>query len=163
MKRKRMMKSAMAVSVAVAMTLSTASAAMAGDLSANGKYYSDFDTYAELLEHVGEVNKQTAEEGQVLLKNDGTLPLSGSEKVSVFGVSSATTVGGPSGTSAYEANTDFDVSDRGPIYDGLTAAGFDVNPTLADYYAGQEFSNENIGDETTEFSDDAVSSIAEYN
>lgn len=162
-KSKKICKSTVAMSLATMMTLNPSAAAMAGDLSANGKYYSGFDSYADLLEYVGEVNAQTAEEGQVLLKNDGTLPLAGNEKVSVFGVASSKTVAGPTDSSAYKQNTDFDVSERGPIYDGLTEAGFDVNPTLADYYAEKGFSNEDCGDETSEFSDDAATSVDEYN
>ena len=132
-------------------------------ISAGGKFYSDFDSYAELLEHVGEVNTQTAEEGQVLLKNDGSLPLSGGEKVSVFGIASSTTVAGPSNNSAYRTYTDFDVSARGPIYDGLTAAGFDVNPTLADYYAALGFNQNDCGKETLDFTAEAADSVQSYN
>ena len=87
---------------ALIMCLTAVSPASAAVLEAEGKYYSRFGSYAELLEHVGEVNTQTAEEGQVLLKNDGTLPLTGTEKVSVFGIASSTTVAGPTSNSAYK-------------------------------------------------------------
>lgn len=162
-KGRKLYTSAMAVSLAATMAVTPTASVYAGDVSANGKYYSDFDSYAELLEYVGEVNKQTAEEGQVLLKNDGTLPLTGNEKVSVFGVASSTTIAGPTSDSAYKENTDFEVSERGPIYDGLEAAGFSVNPTLADFYSEKGFSNEDCGKETTEFSEDAQASVSEYN
>jgi len=159
--RKKSMKRALAAVLAVNLGLTGAVTAVAGDLAAAGKYYSNFNSYAELLEHVGEINLQTAEEGQVLLKNDGTLPLEGSEKVSVFGIASSTTVAGPTGTSAYQQYTDFEVSDRGPIYDSLTQAGFDVNPDLADYYAALGFDTGSCGQETTDFGD-AADSISSY-
>lgn len=160
---KRLGRTITATALALVMGLSTAAPASAAVLEAEGKYYSKFSSYAELLEHVGEVNTQTAEEGQVLLKNDGTLPLTGKEKVSVFGIASSTTVAGPTSSSAYKKYTDFDVSERGPIYDGLTAAGFDVNPTMADFYAAKGFSTGDCGDETLEFSEEAAASVAEYN
>ncbi len=136
--------------------------ALAAVLSADGKYYSSYKSYAELLEAVGEINTQTAEEGQVLLKNDGTLPLNGRERVSVFGVASSTTVAGPTSNSAFKTHTGFTVSDRGPIYDGLKKAGFKVNPTLADYYADQGFSNSSIGKEPTSFDSSVTNSLGLY-
>lgn len=142
--------------------LSNSLTAFAGELSANGKYYSSYNSYAELLEAVGEVNTQTAEEGQVLLKNDGTLPLTGRERVSVFGVASSTTVAGPTSNSAFKTHTGFTVSDRGPIYDSLKEAGFKVNPTLADYYADKGFSNSDIGKETTDFDSSVKNSLGLY-
>lgn len=160
---RKLLKSTAAIAMAALMGVATIAPAFASDVEANGKYYSRFASYAELLEHVGEVNTQTAEEGQVLLKNDGTLPLLGTEKVSVFGIASSTTVAGPSNSSAYKQYTDFSVSDRGPIYDGLTAAGFDVNPTMADFYAAMGFSTGSCGKETLDFSDEAAASVAEYN
>lgn len=136
--------------------------AFAGVLSANGKYYSSYGSYAELLEAVGETNTKTAEEGQVLLKNDGTLPLNGNESVSVFGVASSKTVAGPNSGDAFFKYTDFTVSDRGPIYDSLKSAGFRVNPTLADYYADLGFSNSDIGNETTDFGNSVTNSVNLY-
>lgn len=142
--------------------LSNSLTAFAAELSANGKYYSSYNSYADLLEAVGEVNTQTAEEGQVLLKNDGTLPLTGRERLSVFGVASSTTVAGPTSNSAFKTHTGFTVSDRGPIYDGLKEAGFKVNPTLADYYADKGFSNSDIGKETTDFDSSVKNSLGLY-
>ena len=152
-----------AAALALIMCLTAVCPASAAVLEAEGKYYSRFGSYAELLKHVGDVNTQTAEEGQVLLKNDGTLPLNGTEKVSVFGIASSTTVAGPTSNSAYKQHTGFTVSERGPIYDGLTAAGFNVNPTMADFYAAKGFSTSNCGKETLEFSEEAAASIADYN
>ena len=155
---------ALAVLLAGAMAFSvcqTSVTAFAGVLSANGKYYSSYGSYEELLLAVGDKNTEAAEEGQVLLKNDGTLPLTGSEKVSVFGIASSTTVAGP-GSNAYWNYADYSVSDRGPIYDSLEGAGFTVNPTLADFYADYGFSTSDCGDETLDFTSKVKNSINLY-
>jgi len=133
----------------------------------NGKYYSSFNSYTELLEEVGEVNLQTAEEGQVLLKNDGTLPLTGKESVSIFGVASAKLINGQGtgndSNSAFRKYTDFEESDKGSMYDSLDQAGFNVNPTLAEYYAEKGFSTSDCGNETSSFSNEIESSLNLYN
>ncbi|MGN1104411.1 MAG: glycoside hydrolase family 3 C-terminal domain-containing protein [Candidatus Coproplasma sp.] len=167
MKRKFGNKAMKLAAICVTSALAFSSAIMplsasAASLSANGKYYSNYESYAELLEAVGEVNLQTAEEGQVLLKNDGTLPLSGKERVSVFGVASSTTVAGPNSGDAFFKYTDFEVSDRGPIYDSLEAAGFKVNPTLADFYAAKGFSTSDCGKETIDYTKSVENSLKLY-
>lgn len=140
----------------------TSLSASAADLTANGKYYSNFGSYAELLKATGEINLKTAEEGQVLLKNDGTLPLSGRERVSVFGMASSKTVAGTS-NSAFVKTTGFTVSERGPIYDSLLSAGFKVNPTLAEFYAAKGFSQNSCGKETISFNKESMNSLNLYN
>lgn len=155
-------KKTLALVTALMLGLTSVTTASAGVLEAGGKYYSDFDTYGDLLVHVGEVNKQAAEEGQVLLKNDGSLPLNGNEKVSVFGIASSKTIAGPSSNDAYWDYAGYSVSDRGPIVDSLEAAGFSVNPTLADYYAALGFSQSDCGKENLDFTDEAAASIADY-
>ena len=155
-------KKLMALVLALTLCQGMVFPASAGVLEAGGKYYSDFATYGDLLVHVGQVNLQTAEEGQVLLKNDGTLPLKGGEKVSVFGIASASTIAGPSDRDAYWTYSDYQVSERGPIFDSLEAAGFSVNPALADFYAANGFSQGDCGNETLDFSAEAAASIEEY-
>ena len=136
------------------------SATMASAGTLGGKYYSDYTSYDEALEAAGEINLEVAEEGNVLLKNDGTLPLTGKEYVSVFGVSSAVLVGGSSNTNSVANGPD--VSDRGAIYDSLSDVGFRVNPILADYYSTLGGA-ENIGNEVTEFSAAVESTFNMYN
>lgn len=147
------------LSLALACSLGMSTiAASAGPLG--GKYYPDYPTYDEALEAAGEINLEVAEEGNVLLKNDGTLPLTGKEYVSVFGVSSAVLVGGSGNTNSIANGPD--VSDRGAIYDSLVGAGFTVNPMLADYYSGMGGAA-NIGSETTQFSAALESTFNMYN
>lgn len=75
------------------------------------------------------LNEKICEEGFVLLKNNGALPLDDSEKnISVFGKNSANIVYGGTGSGGgkYE--------DAPTLYDSLESAGFKVNPTLRDFY-----------------------------
>lgn len=146
------------LSTVLCMTALSPLTASAGTLG--GKYYSDFTSLEEALEAAGQLNLEVAEEGNVLLKNDGSLPLTGKEYVSVFGVSSSELVGATGNTNSV-GNAE-GVSERGAIYDSLTAAGFKVNGVLADYYAGLGGAA-NIGNEVTEFSDAVADSINLYN
>lgn len=125
-----------------------------------GKYYSDFNSLEEALEAAGQLNLEVAEEGNVLLKNDGTLPLTGKEYISVFGVSSSELVGATQNTNSV-GNAE-GVSERGAIYDSLTQAGFKVNGVLADYYSTLGGAA-NIGNEVTDFSAAVNDSINLYN
>lgn len=128
--------------------------------SFGGKYYPDVSTLEEALELAGEVNLEVAEEGNVLLKNDGSLPLTGREYISIFGVSSSQLVGASGNTNSVGNATG--VSARGPIYDSLTNAGFKVNGILADFYAEGNGAND-IGNETTQFDSKISNSFAMYN
>ena len=67
--------------------LTTCLPAFAGTLE-DGKYFNDYSSYEEAEAAADELNKELSREGNVLLKNDGTLPLTGNEWVSVFGVGS---------------------------------------------------------------------------
>lgn len=152
---------ASALACTFAMPALSVSTALAGTLG--GKYYSDYTTYDEAIEAAGEINLEVAEEGSVLLKNDGTLPLKEKELVSVFGVGSSVLVGGSSNTNTV-ANPP-DSSDRGAIYDSLVGAGFRVNGILADWYANNTSGASQIGTEPygNEFSAAVRSTFDMYN
>ncbi|HBK02518.1 MAG TPA: hypothetical protein DDY77_05780, partial [Clostridiales bacterium] len=75
------------------------------------------------------LTEKLCEEGITLLKNnDGTLPLSSGEKISVFGKNSVNLVYGGSGSG--EADT----SNHKTIYESLEEAGFTYNPLLKAFY-----------------------------
>lgn len=83
------------------------------------------------------LTEKICEEGIVLLKNDGVLPLktplsdqsvTDNPKVSVFGKNSVNLVYGGSGSGG--ANT----KGAPTIYDSLTAAGYECNPQLKAFY-----------------------------
>lgn len=98
------------------------------------KYYtSDYENKADALASANALNEQIEEEGIVLLKNEGSLPLktpesdatvSGKPRISVFGKNSVNLVYGGSGSSSEGAPT---------VYDSLENAGYSVNPTLKSY------------------------------
>ena len=135
-----------------AMTTSTQSQT----LRSSGKVYSDFDSYEDTLKAADELNKEIAEEGMILLKNDGTLPLHGNEMVSVFGVKSDSLIGGSANTGAF----DTDVKETESVGDALRKSGFKVNPTLESMYKDD---SSTIGNEVTTFNGKVEGSLELYN
>ena len=77
------------------------------------------------------VNNQMAEEGFVLLKNDGFLPMQPG-KASLAGRSSFSIARGGAGSGASSPSSGVDAYD---IEKSLTEVGFTVNPTLKAFYA----------------------------
>lgn len=83
----------------------------------------------EAFRNAQEVNLRVAEEGFVLLKNEGAaLPLKKGAKVSVFGKNSVNLSYGGSGSGG------FDTSNNRDLYDSLESAGFETNETLKKFY-----------------------------
>ena len=127
------------------------------NMNEEGKYYTDYETHAEALEAAKKLNEQIAEEGNVLLKNDGVLPMSTSNYVSVFGTADDALIGG-----------------YGAISDSLTEAGFIVNPALKNFYDKDEYKSSstsgagfatggaNIGKETIEFGSKVENTFSLY-
>ncbi|MCD7885268.1 MAG: glycoside hydrolase family 3 C-terminal domain-containing protein [Lachnospiraceae bacterium] len=159
-KLSRMLRKGSGILLSATMIATSFSSIQVSAGTLGGKYYSDFTSLDEALEAAGELNLEVAEEGNVLLKNDGTLPLTGSEYVSVFGISSAELVGATENTNSV-GNAD-GVSERGAIYDSLTGAGFKVNGVLADFYSDLGGAD-NIGNEVTEFTAAVEDSLSLYN
>lgn len=89
----------------------------------------DKEALAEATEEGTAVARQIAEEGIVMLKNDGVLPLE-NKKVNVFGASSSDSffVYMGVGSGAGSANG------RETLYAGLRSAGVEINETLAEKY-----------------------------
>ncbi|MBQ8136782.1 MAG: glycoside hydrolase family 3 C-terminal domain-containing protein, partial [Clostridia bacterium] len=83
----------------------------------------------EALANAQDVNIRLAQEGFVLLKNESAaLPLNKGAKISVFGKNSVNLSYGGSGSGG------FDTSGNRNLYDSLSAAGFQTNPTLKAFY-----------------------------
>lgn len=101
-----------------------------GDGNEDTQYYkSQFSGESERLEADAEAAKKTAAEGFVLLKNDNeALPLSGNNKITLFGVSSAEILYGGGGSGAVDTKT------APTLKQALETAGFEVNPAMWDFY-----------------------------
>lgn len=92
-------------------------------------------TSNETTEEAKEVAGQIAEEGMVLLKNDGILPISDPSNINLFGWSSVNPAYGGTGSGGLN-----DLYEKVSLIDSLTDAGFNVNQELVDFY--NEFSAE---------------------
>ena len=104
-------------------------------------YSSDYANTTELVKAIADVTERMSEEGTVLLKNNGALPLSAGEKgkISLLGFSSYHPVmGGIMGSSLTpNVGTEADTVD---FVGALRARGFSYNSTLEEMYAGLESS-----------------------
>lgn len=101
-------------------------------------YDSEYKDKQEVLAAANDLNEEIASEGMILLKNEGLLPLrtpnseeqaaSSRPKISVFGKNSVNFVYGGSGSSEKDSAASVTLSQA------LTSAGYDVNPTLENFY-----------------------------
>lgn len=120
------------------------------------RYKSDYGSTAELVQSIAELGERMSEEGTVLLKNNGALPLSQEElqKVSLLGFTSYYPLqGGDRGSSLTEnEGTDADTVD---MVQAFTEKGFVINPTLQSMYESmkEEFKSDPIvrGNGTTTY------------
>ena len=103
------------IAVAAALVMS---AGATGIFASAENWVTDFDSREEMWDAAEALNEEIVGEGTVLLKNDGTLPVKPGAKVSVLGVAQ-----------------DNLVESSGTITDSLRNAGYDVNPTLENFYA----------------------------
>ena len=134
------MKRVLALTIALMLALTSSALAFNQD---GGKYYADFSSMAQAQAEAAKLGEELGEEGTVLLKNNGSLPLTGKEWVTVLGVSSDSVEGGSTTVAA-----------------SLEAAGFRVNPEMVSYYAGvgTSYGKENV----SAFTGNALSSVKIY-
>ena len=102
-------------------------------------YLPDYESKEDTLEAANAFNEKICEEGFVLLRNENdVLPLktpvsdesvSVRPKISVFGKNSVNFVYGGSGSGGGGGG-----EGASDLYDSLTAAGYDVNPALREFY-----------------------------
>ncbi|MBO7364863.1 MAG: glycoside hydrolase family 3 C-terminal domain-containing protein, partial [Lachnospiraceae bacterium] len=135
-------KAAASLVLSLALLVSGSVSASALLLEKGGIYVADYPSTAEAMEAANKLNTLLSAEGDVLLKNDGTLPLFGDEKISVFGGMQRNPVGA-SGTGLLAV---------------LREEGFDVNPVLEGFYS----SNGSIGSERLNFSAEQEQSLDLY-
>ena len=98
-------------------------------------FKSDYTSTTELLHGIQDVGERMSEEGSVLLKNNGALPLTKDEtqKITLLGFSSYYPVQGGDMGSSFIANTGTD-ADRVDMVGAFKAKGFGLNQTVADMY-----------------------------
>lgn len=135
-------------------------------------FTSDYASDDEREQALADMGTTILREGVTLLKNEnGTLPLEATSKISVFGQDSVDSVygGGSAGS--------IDTSKAQSLMDAFEQAGFDVNPTLTEFYttgAGKDYrktSTDAYGKGTfavnevpaSAYTDDVEKSFASYN
>ena len=123
------------------------------------KIFNDYNTLEEANAAADALNLELSEEGMILMKNDELLPLTGKERISVFGVKADDLVGG-AGNSSPMASNNTGASAGSGVADALLRAGFQVNPTLKNFYAKDSSA---IGSETLAFTGEVKSSLEMYN
>lgn len=90
----------------------------------------DGEVSEESAQNSAEVIREISQEGTVLLKNDGLLPLSGVENLNIFGWDSVNPVYGGTGSGAT------DESKAISMLQAFENAGFQTNETLSQMYRG---------------------------
>lgn len=124
----------------------------------DGKFYSDFLTYDDMLSSGRKANEEIASEGISLLKNtENILPLQDVRRISVFGKNGVDPYYHGFGAGAAQSTLD-------PIslYEGLELAGYEVNQVLGAFYENNERSGsgrtigELVGEAPVSLYDEAV-------
>ncbi len=102
-------------------------------------FETEYESKADVLEAANAFNETIVEDGIILLKNENnTLPLSTTKsttntatsnpKISIFGKNSVNMVYGGSGSSEADSSTSVN------LQTALENAGYDINPTLTEFY-----------------------------
>ncbi|MGN0805967.1 MAG: glycoside hydrolase family 3 C-terminal domain-containing protein, partial [Candidatus Coproplasma sp.] len=113
---------------AIATVLGRETTKIVGEEESRYELDDGIENKADALAYGNAVSKEICEEGFVLLKNkDGALPLASGAKISVFGKNSVNLAVGGSGSGG-GVTADYD------LFDSLTAAGFEYNDKLVEFY-----------------------------
>lgn len=91
-------------------------------------YTVDYTSTDDLISAHVDLNEQLSEEGSVLLKNNGTLPLSAGDRITLFGANSHYPFVGSQVGGSVEA------SEVVSLETALQERGFEVNPVMIDLY-----------------------------
>ena len=98
------------------------------------------DISEESITEASALCEDIAEEGIILLKNDGLLPLGSGPKVNTFGWSSTNPVYGGTGSGSLSG-----LYETVSLLQGLTNAGISYNTTLTDFYTNWRSSRPMVG------------------
>ncbi len=129
MKRKTLIPlflAGMVLPMALSITLSGREAARA-----SAAFIGEYSTKNDYIAHGTDLNGRMADEGFVLLKNDGTLPLPKGAKLSVVGKSSINLARGGAGSGSGSITSGVTGID---LQKSLTDAGFELNADLTTFY-----------------------------
>ena len=100
----------------------------------NAEFLGDYTKKQDYIAHAKEVNNQLADEGFVLLKNDGFLPMNGNEKVSIVGKASINLSRGGAGSGSGSISSEVGKETDLNLQASLEAAGFEYNPVADNFY-----------------------------
>ena len=103
-------------------------------ISVNAEFIGEYNKKADYVAHAIEVNSQMADEGFVLLKNDGFLPMNGDENVSIVGKASINLARGGAGSGSGSISGDVGKEADLNLQASLTEAGFNINPEATTFY-----------------------------
>ena len=99
----------------------------------NAQMFGEANNKSDYVKYASEIGAQLADEGFVLLKNDGFLPMqTQGAKVSIAGKASSNILRGGTGSGAGSVDGDVSAFD---YESSLTAVGCSVNPTLKSFYS----------------------------
>ncbi|MCQ2087180.1 MAG: glycoside hydrolase family 3 C-terminal domain-containing protein [Bacilli bacterium] len=98
---------------------------------AGAAFIGEIGERAAYIAHASKVNGQMADEGFVLLKNDGTFPMEKGSKITVVGKASINLARGGAGSGAGSTSQGVTSID---LQKSLTDAGFEVNETSTNFY-----------------------------
>ncbi|MDO5423057.1 MAG: glycoside hydrolase family 3 C-terminal domain-containing protein [Eubacteriales bacterium] len=140
--KKRYVKAIFSIALASSLAFSgIAVQAAGGSISADGKYFPDFDSLEETLSAAAEVTQEVAAEGEILLKNENeALPMLSGGRVTVFGISQVNVIGAGSGGNFSSGTGGMSISEA------LEGEGFRVNERITNAY--QAINSTTRGDET---------------
>lgn len=93
-------------------------------------FASDFSSAEELIAYREQLNQDIVAEGIVLLKNNGTLPLSSGSNVTLFGIGGVSPVYSGASGGGVIRNTNQIVT----LGDAFADRGLSINPTVHDWY-----------------------------
>lgn len=106
-------------------------------------FKSEYGSIVELLTAKTELCEQLTDEGVVLLKNNGTLPLTGQESVTCLGRGSVDLI--YAGASGGGVISNVGTSVNKTLKEGLENAGFEVNSLMWDFYLNSGYTRSNGG------------------
>lgn len=119
-----------------------------GDATDATYYKSSYHSIDDMLNAKLKLCEDATDEGIVMLKNDGALPLRGVKNITCLGRGSTDLVYGGGSGAGIIGNAGTSVNKT--LKEGLESAGFSVNPTMWDFYSKSDYSRSSGGMTGTE-------------